>query len=79
MSESYKNSIARVVKGQNKTPIGAGVLVGARQVLTCAHVVNAALGREDLFNDPPSQDARITLDFPAPAPDVFLTTKIVGW
>jgi hypothetical protein len=79
MSESYKNSIARIVREPNKQPIGAGVLVGPRQVLTCAHVVNSALGRPQLAEEPPPSESRVTLDFPLPAPGDFLTAKVAKW
>jgi WD40 repeat protein len=44
------------------TPVGIGVLVGDRHVLTCAHVVNAALGLN--ANEQPKPDGSVTLDFP---------------
>ena len=39
-------------------------MVGDRYIVTCAHVVNAALGRDLRAQDAPSPDARITVDFP---------------
>ena len=35
--------IVRIL-GPGALPVGVGALVGPRQILTCAHVVNAALG-----------------------------------
>jgi hypothetical protein len=47
---------------EDGTPVGIGVLVGDRHVLTCAHVVNAALGLN--ANEQPKPDGIVTLDFP---------------
>ena len=38
-------SVVRVLDTNGNT-VGVGVLVGPREILTCAHVVNAALGRD---------------------------------
>ncbi|WP_131785941.1 trypsin-like peptidase domain-containing protein [Protofrankia symbiont of Coriaria ruscifolia] len=45
-------------------PVGIGFVVGERHLLTCAHVVNSALGRDR--NDPPrpATDVILTVDFP---------------
>lgn len=79
MSENYKNAIARIMRNRDQAPIGAGILVGTRQVLTCAHVVNSAIGRRVEVADPPPADARIMLDFPLPAPGTFLPARVVKW
>ena len=42
------------------TPVGAGVLVAGGRVVTCAHVVEGALGPDD--GDP--REAELTVDFP---------------
>ena len=39
-------------------------MIGDRHVLTCAHVVNTALGRAQRAQDKPGLDARIQIDFP---------------
>jgi 3',5'-cyclic AMP phosphodiesterase CpdA len=49
-------------------PAGAGVLVSDRRVVTCAHVVNTALGREAGAQDRPGEDAEVMVDFPELAP-----------
>ena len=43
-------------------PVGLGVLVGPREVLTCAHVVNAALGLP--AESPERPDAAVRLRWP---------------
>ncbi|WP_367135172.1 pentapeptide repeat-containing protein [Saccharothrix sp. HUAS TT1] len=45
--------------------VGVGVLVGERRVLTCAHVVNLAVGRDGLSGAPP--DDPVLVDFPGRA------------
>jgi hypothetical protein len=41
-----------------------GFVVGDRRIVTCAHVVNAALGREQRAQAAPEVDARVQVDFP---------------
>ena len=43
-------------------PAGTGVLVGRREVMTCAHVVNRALGRDLRSQDRP--EGTVVIDFP---------------
>ncbi len=57
--------------------VGAGFLVGQRQVLTCAHVIDDALGRPR--NTPKMPQADVHLDFPLVAPDQHLTARVVCW
>jgi V8-like Glu-specific endopeptidase len=44
-------------------PCGVGFLVGERQVLTCAHVVNHALGRDVFAGEQPDHYAAVRLEF----------------
>jgi tetratricopeptide (TPR) repeat protein len=57
--------------------VGAGFLVGQRQVLTCAHVVAQALGLPDHVPEMPQDEVR--LDFPLVAPNQELTARVVCW
>ncbi len=55
------------VRGRSGKPVGGGLLVavgdsGVGCVVTCAHVVNAALGRPALEPAAPPGDARVPLD-----------------
>jgi hypothetical protein len=50
--------------GQRAGICGVGVLVGERHVVTCAHVVNRALGREKNAQDKPTDDDEVQLRFP---------------
>ena len=53
--------IVRIVGPDGRT-VGVGTLVGPAEVITCAHVVNAALGRDQLSQERPADE--ITLHFP---------------
>lgn len=44
--------------------VGVGFVVGVEHVLTCAHVVNAALGRDLLRQDKPEPDEIVMLRLP---------------
>ena len=50
---------ARIIGPQG--PVGAGVLVDSRRIVTCAHVIRDALSLSDL-TQPPS--GVVTIDFP---------------
>ncbi|MET8505049.1 trypsin-like peptidase domain-containing protein [Streptomyces sp. NPDC004787] len=56
LAESWR---VRILDAQG-TPVGAGVLVAGGRVVTCAHVVEAALGPDD--GDP--REAELSVDFP---------------
>jgi Trypsin-like peptidase domain/Calcineurin-like phosphoesterase len=43
----------------NGSTVGVGVLVGSREILTCAHVVNAALGRDRAVQDRPAGEVTV--------------------
>ncbi len=43
-------------------PAGAGFLAGPGQIVTCAHVVNVALGRDRRSQEMPTQSIRV--EFP---------------
>ncbi|EFG04141.1 trypsin-like peptidase domain-containing protein [Streptomyces clavuligerus] len=45
-------------------PVGAAVLLAPRLVLTCAHVVNSALGRDRFGTAPPHRGDRVELRMP---------------
>jgi hypothetical protein len=74
-----ERSVARVVDKTEKL-VGLAFAVGD-SVLTCAHVVNAALGRPDLDPTPPSRRDRIRLEFPSPTgdPALVLYTSVKRW
>jgi hypothetical protein len=43
---------------------GIGFVVGDRHIVTCAHVVNTALGRDKKNQEEPGPDERLEIDFP---------------
>lgn len=66
MPYPWSTSVVRIfAPGDDGEPVGAGLLIASRTILTCAHVVNAALGRDIDDADPPVADAVVSLDFPA--------------
>lgn len=61
-SEAYERIIARICRASDRQPIGTGVAVAQGYVLTCAHVVQAALGG-GATDARPDRHAVIPLDF----------------
>ena len=76
MQESLNTSIVRIRTVDGRV-VGAGFLVGERQILTCAHVVSQALGLADYPLDPPQE--RVSLDFPLIPPRALYTARIILW
>jgi hypothetical protein len=76
MTTSLNPAIARIRTADNRV-VGAGFLVGQRQVLTCAHVIDDAMGRPR--NTPAMPQAEVHLDFPLVAPNQRLTARVVSW
>ncbi len=76
MRESLDASLVRIRKADGRV-VGAGFLVGERQVLTCAHVVSQALGLADAPIDLPQ--GVVSLDFPLIPPRTLFTAKVVLW
>jgi WD40 repeat protein len=56
--------VVRVLSVDSLRPVGTGFLVDESHLVTCAHVVNAALGRDDRRQDDPGLDVRVPVDFP---------------
>jgi hypothetical protein len=81
-----EQALARILKGDGteRRTAGAGWLISPRHCLTCAHVVNAGLGRPLGMADPPQDGAVIALDLPnreatstkGPAPR---RTSVICW
>ncbi|MUT27352.1 MULTISPECIES: trypsin-like peptidase domain-containing protein [Mesorhizobium] len=65
--------LAQVLDGESKRPVGMAFLVSPTLALTCAHVVNVALGRKRDDTSPPPAGATVMLGFPhaddIPRPD----------
>jgi WD40 repeat protein len=60
-------------------PTGLGVLVGPRHVITCAHVVNAALGLDHRSQEQPSEPVRIEFPLLSDAKATPLTATVSVW
>ncbi len=61
----YETAIVRLRGWAAGRPtVGLGLLVGAAHVVTCAHVVNTALGRGQRQQEPPGESELVQLDFP---------------
>ena len=58
---------------------GVGMLVGPRQVVTCAHVVNFALGRDRHAQGRPGPAEPVLLEFPLVTGGPVRTASVVSW
>jgi WD40 repeat protein len=76
MQESLDTSLIRI-RSADGGVIGAGFLVGERQILTCAHVVSQACGLSSHLLDVPQ--GVISLDFPLISPRTLFTAKVIQW
>jgi len=63
MHAQREGFIVKIRAQTSDAPVGVGVVVGDRHIVTCAHVVNAALGRDKFHREPPSERARIQVEF----------------
>uniref|UniRef100_UPI002AD3BA3D nSTAND1 domain-containing NTPase n=1 Tax=unclassified Frankia TaxID=2632575 RepID=UPI002AD3BA3D len=57
-----RGCVVRIRQGSTRKAAGVGVLVGEREIVTCAHVVNTALGRPQRTQDKPT--GGLLIDFP---------------
>ena len=64
MATAREGFTVRVQKAGSAAPAGTGFVVDGRHIVTCAHVVNSALGRDQRAQDRPGELARIQVDFP---------------
>ncbi|WPD23382.1 MAG: trypsin-like peptidase domain-containing protein [Candidatus Electrothrix scaldis] len=78
-SPSLESALVRILidNQEARRPVGAGFLVTSRHILTCAHVVNTALGRDEYAVQPP--DTAILLDFPLLTNRPLLRAKVLHW
>ncbi|MFE2429183.1 trypsin-like peptidase domain-containing protein [Streptomyces sp. NPDC059373] len=67
-----------VLRSHDRRAAGGGVLLSRSRLLTCAHVVNDALGRELLSTDHPA-GAEIAVSFPEQAVPVRRLARPVLW
>src|SRR4051794_31153522 len=76
MSEPYQRPVARIWRDREAV-VGAGFLAPRSVVVTCAHVVNDAVGREQLCPDEPRGTVRI--DLPWAAGKTEVQGSVIAW
>ena len=79
-ADALPRFVARVLRGQR--PVGVAFVVGNSHILTCAHVVNAALERDLRLQEAPADSYRVILDFPIVGEGEDFPTrraKVVAW
>lgn len=64
VAAGVEGGLVRVLKRADDTPAGLGFVVGERHVLTAAHVVNTALGRDRRNTERPDKPPPLTIEFP---------------
>lgn len=74
--QTFKSAITRIYNS-NEAVVGAGFLVSSQYLLTCAHVVTAALGLPKETTTVPMDS--IKLDFPLTEPGKILEAKVDFW
>ncbi|MFE6272113.1 trypsin-like peptidase domain-containing protein [Streptomyces goshikiensis] len=75
--DSHLNRAFVTVLGRAGNPVGAGVLVTPSLILTCAHVVNSALGQGRFHSPVPSRVHGVRLRFPHLDRERELTGRVV--
>jgi Trypsin-like peptidase domain/AAA ATPase domain len=76
----YEDAIVRVVRWAPGMPTaGLGLLVGARQVVTCAHVVNMALDKPLRDPERPGEQELVTVEFPFLNDRPVRQGRVVAW
>lgn len=65
--------------GAGRPTAGLGLLVGADQVVTCAHVVNAAMGRGLLEQERPDGSVLVQVEFPLLPTMPVRLARVVAW
>ncbi|MEU6431274.1 trypsin-like peptidase domain-containing protein [Microbispora sp. NPDC046973] len=72
-----EHAIVQILDG-GQHAIGLGFAVGSRQVVTCAHVVNTALGRDQREVAPPPARP-VWLRFPFSGDEVVRLARVAAW
>jgi WD40 repeat protein/3',5'-cyclic AMP phosphodiesterase CpdA len=79
MAEQDPGRFVVSLLGPAAQPVGVGVLVGPRHILTCAHVVNVALGLRSTATGQPDGSVRVRFPMRQPADTVPLLARVVRW
>jgi WD40 repeat protein len=67
------------ILGPDGTQGGLGVLVGERHIVTCAHVVNTALGRDQRAQHQPAAGVGLAVDFPLLEGNQRVAVSVAAW
>src|SRR5271166_1646252 len=79
MAELLQQGIGRV-RGSATAPVaGSAFLISASHVMTCAHVVNVALGRAWNATERPDETARVQVEFPFARRGTGLSASVAEW
>ncbi|MEU2855604.1 nSTAND1 domain-containing NTPase [Streptomyces syringium] len=76
--EEYAELLVRVETAAG-APAGGGLLLSADTVITCAHVVNSALGRDKRAQDRPLGPVTVSFPLAAARPSSRATVREDGW
>ncbi|MGH3782216.1 MAG: CU044_2847 family protein, partial [Pseudonocardiaceae bacterium] len=81
LGRRYETAVVRLVvwAAGRRVITGMGVLVGTRQVVTCAHVVNTSLGRDQREQARPDPSATVQVEFPLLAGAPIRTGRVQAW
>ncbi|MDQ1293216.1 MAG: hypothetical protein QG608_1097, partial [Actinomycetota bacterium] len=69
------------ILGPQEIPVGVGILVGARELVTCAHVANVAVGRNPRHQACPEGPIRVGFPFLAASgsPTPSRAARVASW
>ena len=79
MAEPLQQDIGRVRRTGGAPVAGTCFLISARHVMTCAHVVNVALGRAWNVADPPEAGTTVLVEFPFARRGTAASALVVEW
>lgn len=65
--------------GPRMRHVGMGMLLDERTIVTCSHVVNAALGNEIYKAEPPEDGTPVTLTFPLLGDQQTAIARLIDW
>lgn len=71
------DGIVRIANAEGRH-VGMGILIEGDRVLTCAHVVNLAIGRTKIEASPPPENASVSVSFPF-AGSATQKGRVIAW
>jgi diguanylate cyclase (GGDEF)-like protein len=75
----YEAAVVRLIVAGTDETAGLGVLVGRREVVTCAHVVNTALGLNARNQNRPDSTRRLQVEFPLVPGSPLRRSMVSAW